>query len=254
MANTKGNQHIGGSVQWFRELNSTQDELRRIVQTSENTDPGLVIAARNQTAGKGMGENVWEGEPNKNLASSFYLRPAFLNPDQQFYINIFTSLAVFDLVRSLLKRTTVKIKWPNDIYAGKGKIAGILIQHAIRGNRIEHSLVGIGINANQLQFETSKAVSLRMLTDREHDVHTLLSQLLDLLNQYYTRIKTGELDVCRNAYKSALLGIDQWMHFRYRNTEIIARITGISPLGFLQLETETKKRIECDLKEIEFII
>jgi BirA family biotin operon repressor/biotin-[acetyl-CoA-carboxylase] ligase len=254
MATTQGKQPIGGSVRWCRQLDSTQDELRRLIQTTENPHHGLVIAALNQTEGKGMGENLWEGEPNKNLVFSFYIQPEFLTPEQQFYINIFTSLAVFDLIRSMVKRSTVKIKWPNDIYVGNGKIAGILIQHAIQGTKIEHSLVGIGINVNQLQFITSNAVSLRNITSKNHDIPQLLFQLLALLNQYYDRIRTGELEACRNTYKNALFGMDRWMHFRYRNNVITAKITGISQLGFLELETEAKKNIECDLKEIEFIL
>lgn len=253
MATTEGQKPIGGSVHWYRELDSTQNELRRLVETTKNPEEGLLVAALHQTAGKGMGENLWEGEPGKNLAFSFYIRPTFLNPDQQFYINIFTSLAVFELIGSIVKPSPVKIKWPNDIYAGNGKIAGILIQHAIRGNLIVHSLVGIGLNINQCQFKNPNAVSIGNLTNREYDLREMLTNLLTHLNRCYTNIQSGKLEASRKAYKNALLGKDQWMQFRYRNNRINARITGISQMGFLQLETDTKTKIECDLKEIEFL-
>ena len=82
------------------------------------------------------------------------------------------------------------VKWPNDIYAGDRKIAGILIENTLAGQRIVRSIAGIGVNINQTRFESDapNPVSLKQLTGIENDVETvarlIASEILSLAGLY----------------------------------------------------------------------
>ena len=113
---------------------------------------GTVVLARTQRSGKGRRGNNWESEPCKNLTFSIILYPGFLKASDQFRLNKVISLGIYDHVRSIIMQhdekcdRTVSIKWPNDIYAGSDKISGILLENAIRQDKISHSIIGIGLN------------------------------------------------------------------------------------------------------------
>jgi len=249
------NNIIGHKISWIDSVDSTNDELARQIKSKKNLHPGHTIVAKQQTFGKGQGKNKWEGEPGKNLTFSFFVQPAFLKADQQFYLNMFVSLGVYDLVKSMYD-SPVKIKWPNDIYIEHRKIGGILISHIISGNDILYSIVGIGLNVNQTKFinQLPNPVSMKQITGHNLDISMVLSNLLEQLNHHYNLIMNGEFQECRDAYKSALFGYYKWLRFRYEKDLIVARITGVTDTGILQLQSSDKSRIECDLKEIEFII
>src|SRR5690606_6994433 len=83
-----------------------------------------------------------------NLTFSVVLRPTFLSIRDQFYLIVVASLSVHDAVRQLLD-SPIFVKWPNDVIANGGKIAGILIENQLQGAAIQASVVGIGLNVNQ---------------------------------------------------------------------------------------------------------
>ena len=159
---------------------------------STNSDPavldpeaphGLVVAAREQTAGRGQRGNTWESGPGLNLSFSIVLRPAGIHPARQFCISEAVALAVAETVEEELCRNGVDdpvyVKWPNDIYVGDRKICGILIENTITGTHIDKSIVGIGLNVNQREFlsDAPNPVSLIQLTARETPLDSLLDRL-----------------------------------------------------------------------------
>lgn len=169
----------------FRELGSTNSYLK------ENLD-GLpqyaVVTADYQTAGRGQRGNGWEAEPGKNLLMSMlYYPPEGLHPSCQFMISKAVSLATVETVDKLLEgvgHPEVCVKWPNDIYVGDMKVAGILIEHSIQSAcRIAHSVIGIGLNVNQRDFRSDapNPVSIIDFTDREIPVETVSAILRESL-------------------------------------------------------------------------
>lgn len=143
--------------------------------------------AREQTAGRGQRGNSWEAEPGKNITLSLILRPEQLPAMRQFELSEAVALAVADTVESL-GIGHVAVKWPNDIYVGDRKIAGILIENTLSGNLISRSIVGIGLNVNQREFHSDapNPVSALQLTGREHNVEDLalrmVQRILDRLS------------------------------------------------------------------------
>ena len=250
------NSTLGNSITWLSSVDSTNDEMNRRIREGVKPLPGLVIAAAEQTKGRGLGANTWSSEAGKNLTFSLYLEPGFLSADRQFYLNMAVSLAVCQFVGSMIPGKLVKIKWPNDIYIDARKVAGILINHAISGNEILYSVVGIGLNVNQTFFrdDIPNPVSMQMATNHTYELNEVLKELLSIMNRDYKLLADGHLETLRSAYKDALFGYYQWMRFRRNDSVISARITGVSESGLLQLEQPGQERIECDLKEIEFLV
>lgn len=247
---------VGNKINWLNKVNSTNDEMLRLISSGNDYDEGEVLATMEQFAGKGLGANKWISTPGKNLTFSILLKPDFLKADQQFFLNIVIALGVYDFVNAILKNKLVKIKWPNDIYITDKKIGGILISHSISGNSIVHTVVGIGVNINQIKFKTGikNPVSLKHLTKVDHDLNYCLDILLEKINIRYFQLRNGNQILLRNDYIDALFGYFKWMKFLYDGTTIMARITGVSDMGLLQLETHDQRKFECDLKEIEFLI
>lgn len=163
---------------------------------STNSDPavldpeaphGLVVAAREQTAGRGQRGNTWESGPGLNLSFSIVLRPGDLHAARQFCISEAVALAVAETVEEELRRNgvgdPVYVKWPNDIYVGDRKICGILIENTVTGTHIDKSIVGIGLNVNQREFlsDAPNPVSIIQLTARETPLQPLLDHLTSRL-------------------------------------------------------------------------
>ena len=156
---------------------------------STNSDPlvlaadaphGLTVAAVSQTAGRGQRGNSWESAPGLNLCFSTVLRPRHIDARRQFVLSMAVAMAVARCVgRELGSEADVSVKWPNDIYVGDRKIAGILIENTLTGMNIDKAVVGVGLNVNQLEFvsDAPNPVSLAMLSGRSHDTGALLGEL-----------------------------------------------------------------------------
>ena len=244
---------IGNKITWFDSLASTHDHLNcHLFEYAE----GEIIIAKNQHSGRGFGQNFWESEEGKNLTFSFYIKPEDVTADQQFYLNMAISLGVFDFIQSLLPGYQIKVKWPNDIYIENGKAGGILIHHAVSGNQILHSVIGIGVNVNQTIFvsEAPNPVSLRQFHGKDLDLNDGLAGLCDRLNHRLAILRGGGFSELKTDYMSALFGSGEWRIYKVKNETVSAKIEGISNYGLLRISTREGKKIECDFKEIEFVI
>ena len=177
---------IGRKLIEFKKVESTNKTSLELQQEEILLD-GTVIRAYEQSSGKGQETNQWESEKGKNLTISVVLYPFFIEPARQFLINIFISLSVMDLVSELLPGKNVKIKWPNDIYVDKKKVAGILINNTIKGNSFDYSVIGIGININQEVFKSdaSNPVSVKNILGKKIGRELLLARLLGVFEKEY---------------------------------------------------------------------
>jgi len=239
----------------FDSLDSTNIQAAKLATESELPE-GTVIVAREQAHGRGQDCSSWESEPGKNLTCSMLFYPRFLPVGRQFELSKVVALGVWKTVSDLLPDDMVKIKWPNDIYTGDRKVAGILIQNSILGETLDSSIIGIGLNANQLVFRSGapNPVSLRMATGKEYDLDLLLEQLVKNIDEYYNILKSNPLGDIDKLYFDKLYRKNVMSKFRKDGKIIRARITGLSEYGHLLLETADGSSLECEIKEIEFII
>jgi len=162
-------------IKWFEELDSTNDELLRHISEYDNLS---VVAAFRQTAGRGQRGNRWESAGGENLTFSLLVKPENLPAAEFMALTYLPTLAVKGWLCA--QGVPAVIKWPNDIYVGKRKICGMLVENALSGSRIASSVIGIGLNLNQTDFPGNLAnpVSLKQLTGKDYRLETALEELL----------------------------------------------------------------------------
>lgn len=247
---------IGKKIVHLKEIDSTNRYMMDWV-ARDRPEEGTMVISDFQTAGRGVDENRWESEHGRNLTFSFVLYPHFLAIEAQFYLNKAISLGVYDLVREMIPgNIKVSIKWPNDIYVGDHKVAGILIQNGVKSNRFDSCVVGIGLNVNQEGFgqDVSNPVSLKMVTGIESDLQMILDRMNIRLKERLKLLKEGSKQDLDEQYLKVLYRFRELAAFHYKGENIHAMISGVNRYGQLLLEIPGDRIIECDLKEIKFII
>ncbi len=237
---------------FYDSLESTNEKLKEITEEKDIPEFSVVMAGH-QTAGKGQEGNSWESEKGKNLTVSILLKPDFLSPANQFYISKIVSIALLWILKELSIES--KIKWPNDIYVGDKKIAGILIENKIMGNTLSESIVGIGLNVNQQEFLSGakNPVSIKDILNKDVDINDTLENLLEKLMFLYKGPYEGETDTIDEAYLKNLYRREGIFSFRDINGEFQAEISDIETSGILVLR-DTKGNVRrYAFKEVEFV-
>ena len=130
---------------------------------SEKLEDFTIVSANQQLNGRGQMGTQWESEAGKNLTFSVLKYFKNYQIQEQFLLNIITSLAVYNTLKNLFI-PNLRVKWPNDILSGNFKICGILIENNLKNNIIQSSIIGFGLNVNQLEFgNLKKASSLKKI-------------------------------------------------------------------------------------------
>ena len=236
----------------FNELDSTNNYANQLVK--EKAAQGTVVLAHYQESGRGQVGNFWESERDKNLLFSVILYPGFLEAGKQFYISKAVSLALAELLKEQLN--DVKIKWPNDIYVGEKKIAGILIENTVKGITLDSSIVGVGLNVNQERFfsDAPNPVSMKQLLKKDFDIQDILKAFLQKLENYIEVLREGRLEKVDAEYFRSLFRNEGFHTYRKDGKEFSARIAGIGSFGQLQLEEPDGNVTEYMFKEVEFVV
>lgn len=246
-------------ITWFDSIDSTNSEARKRLPANAKMS---VYAAKFQTAGRGQRGNKWSSAAGQNLTFSVLLN--FTHPQMpvlavrnQFLLTIASALSVSDLLQKLNIRNS--IKWPNDIYIGRRKVCGMLIENIVGSAGLEHSIIGIGLNLNQTEFPpelvnpTSVLVSSGLRTVPEE----VLDDFLDIFSEYIPYLSDIEgINEIRNKYVSRLfgLGVSREYHDCLRNVDFTGTIKGISEEGLLLMEMPDKTVSNYSFKEVSYII
>lgn len=250
----------GFEILIFDELQSTNDFLRdRISAGADIID--TVVVARHQTAGKGMGENRWESQHGKNLLFSIALNVSFLKAEEQFKISQAVAVAILNVISTKLltpsNSSNSFIKWPNDIYINSRKLAGMLIQNTISGMLMQTSIIGIGLNVNQMKFsdDVPNPVSMKMLTGIDFDLDLLLKELIVNIKSAVESLRTesGKASV-DEMYRNNLFRFGRWADYEIDNEIKTLIINGYDKYGRLCLCDKNGHDFVCDIKEIRFIM
>lgn len=239
------------NIHWFETLLSTQDYLKS--SFDESMPKWTIIAAKEQTKGKGQGQNIWESEKDMNLTFSILLYPNFLEAKDQFIITQILSLGIHDFFSKYL--SNVFIKWPNDIYIGNNKICGILVQNQILGMEYSTAICGIGININQTKFKYApNPTSMKLELNKNFDLDILLNEVLDCIRMRYEKLENNLNDDYKEEYLEKLLFNNVWRKYAHCDTKTIeAKIIDVDEFGRLILENKDGITIIADLKQIKFL-
>lgn len=233
---------------------STNDFAAQMIQSGENVFEGTVIVTDNQMAGRGQRGNIWEASMGENLTFSIIFKPNFLKASDQFQLNVAISLGVFDFLSEFIDEG-LTVKWSNDIYHKNQKMGGILIENTLQGYYIGHSVVGIGLNINQTQFENLIATSLRNVTQNplKYDLSEMLKKLLESLEKNYVQIKNNNYESLKMRYLSNLFRFEEYHYFRKNGQQFLGQIVGIDETGKLGIDTKGVV-LFFDFKEVEFVV
>lgn len=226
---------IGTTKVHLNEVDSTNNYARRLIQDKMPIE-GTVITADVQTNGRGQRSKKWETEANLNLTCSYILHPAFLAAENQFALSAAAALAVFKTVSKFLPNEPIKIKWPNDVLVNQKKIAGILIENNLRGMNLHTSIVGIGLNVNQVSFrEVFKATSIKLLS-QETDLNLVLESLNENLEKYYLRLRDGRRTTILSEFNSHLFGVGEKLKISINEKEEDIEVISVLETGEIQLK------------------
>ena len=219
-----------------------------------DTKDFVLVTADHQTAGRGQRDHHWEDEDGANLLVGIKMRNLNIPVSWHFKLTQIFSIAITDALRTYLG-TRVKIKWPNDIYVDKKKIAGMIFENKIEGNCIAESIVGFGINVNQTLFNSDapNPTSLQIELGHEIDRAVLLRKIIMHLPKMIEMVKDGKYNQLAFDYERRLYALDT--HHLYKDTEgyFKAQIHAIAEDGMLSLMDETGRIRHYYFNEVQLI-
>jgi BirA family biotin operon repressor/biotin-[acetyl-CoA-carboxylase] ligase len=236
----------------FQSLDSTNSKLHEFMAHKDLAEFSAVIASH-QTAGRGQIGNSWESEKDQNLTFSIVLYPHFLKIQKQFRITQMITTAITDVLIDIIP--DISIKWPNDIYAGNKKIAGILIENSLSGATISSTIVGVGLNVNQEVFisDAPNPVSMRMLTQTTFDLDALFMQIRQaMIFRYIQWLEHGIRSIKKDYFKR-LYRNEGFFEYRDENGSFMAKIDNIQDSGHLLLTDASGKPRIYAFKEVSFV-
>ena len=168
---------------------------------------GVVVLARQQTAGRGQYGRSWLAPPDSSVLMSILLfpPPALRRPAM---LTAWVAVSVCELCRQLTG-LPARIKWPNDVLIQDRKVCGILIEQRASGADRIAAVAGIGLNVTQSAavFEETgltEAASLAVFSDESFDCRQVAGELLVRLEEEYQRLELGDFAALEHRWKKYL--------------------------------------------------
>lgn len=238
--------------EWLERVDSTNTHCMKKAQAGELE--GYVVAAFFQEQGRGQRGNTWESEDGKNLTFSLLLRPNFLRVEEQFSLSKVIALSICDWIN--LEGVKPKIKWPNDIFIGDKKVAGVLIENSFSGSTLDVSVIGIGLNLNQYDFSPylPNPTSMMKITGKQYSPEVVLSEIAVSIQMRYLQLKYGLKNKVDEDYITSLYRYNEFCNYSNSNGRFKAKIIDVKPTGELILETESGELKSFGFKEVNFEI
>jgi len=232
---------------------STNQYLKQLV-LKNLVDDYTVVTTENQTHGRGQMGASWISETGKNLTFSMLIFFENLNASHHVYLNCAVSLALYDTLKDL-SVPDLKVKWPNDIMSGNQKLCGILIENILQGNRINKSIIGIGLNVNQVNFgQLQNVSSLQLLLGIPMDLDKILISLINSLKNRLKILSTPKINSLKKQYEQVLFRKNKVSTFASKTETLFTGIIkGLSDDGKLIVYTEDGVLQEFALKEVRLL-
>ena len=235
-------------ITWYDTIDSTNSEaLRRLPELPS----GTVLAAREQTAGRGQRGNTWFTEPGKNLTFSIVLKPSALAAGEAHLLNYLASVAVAEFLEGY--GVSSSIKWPNDIYVGRKKICGILVENSLSGGCVAASVIGIGININQTEFpQLANATSLSLATGREYVLEDCLKAFMEVFESLQPHLEGLPAAYTSHLFQKGTQA--RYIDYLLGGQEFTGTIHGVTPDGRLKIITDAREERLYRFKEVGYIL
>lgn len=233
--------------------NSTNTYLKNLLKEKQVKDLSCIWAL-SQTQGRGQQGAKWISEPGKNLTFSVLKKFENLSSEYHFLLNMEVSLAIFRALKKLYI-PDLAVKWANDILSSKKKICGILIENTLHKEQISSSIIGIGVNVNQVFFNNLPNVSsLQKIMGHPFDLEEVLLLICQELEVSLKSLSPTRFETMLDEYHTHLFRKDKPSTFEYPNGErFMGYIRGVSHNGQLQVEQEDALMSSFSLKEIKLL-
>jgi len=234
-------------------IDSTNDFLKDLSR-NQLLDNFTTVVAQKQTKGKGQMGATWDSEEGKNLIMSILVKDILQNVDEIFHLNVAIALSVLQVLQNC-KVPNLSVKWPNDIMSDHKKICGILIENSFKSDTKIESIVGIGLNVNQQQFENlQKASSMSVITNAEFDLDIILNKIIFQIKKNCSWILSNQSDKLWQEYHKHLFKINVPMAFEDANlNKFMGIIKGVSPEGRLEVAVEDDSVKSFGIKEVQIL-
>ena len=237
-------------IHYIEHTTSTNDEARDAKYSHMD-----VIWSDSQSSGRGQRGHSWHSAVGENLTFSVVLHPQFLPIVEQFLISEVVSLALIDTMAEY--SIECRTKWTNDLYAGDAKLAGVLIEHSLAGDTLARTIVGIGLNVNQITFpdDLPNPVSMTQLRGGAFNRLQVLECFVRNLERWYSQLERGDKNIIESRYRESMYHLDEEHTYAYASGERFrASIRGVRSSGELRLEHHDGTIREYAFKEVEFVL
>ena len=228
------NKIIGKNLIVLDSVDSTNDYLKKL--GNEGCENGTVVAAREQTKGKGRLGRTWQTKKDDGIAFSVLLRPN-VAPSEVSAITPLAGLAVCKAIREYTKLDCV-IKWPNDIIIGRKKLVGILTEMSAEFDAVEYVITGIGINVDHTSFPEEiafKATSLLLETGRHIDKNEFIACVLEHLENEFVKNNLELTPTALSEYTDLCATVGRSVTFQRGTRRISGMAVGVSEHGELKV-------------------
>jgi BirA family biotin operon repressor/biotin-[acetyl-CoA-carboxylase] ligase len=230
---------VGRPLVLYDAVPSTNTVLRDLARTG--TAEGMTVLAESQTAARGRGGKPWFSPPGVNLYASVLLRPA-IAPGAAAVFSFVSSLALTDAIREL--GIAPAIKWPNDVLVKRRKVAGTLAEVAIAGDRLEHVILGVGVNVNVelealragLGAAAQHATSLREALGRPVERNALAAAFLNYLDEWLITYRDQGAPALLRAWRDLEIVTGRRVQVWEDGAGFEGRALGVSAEGYLEVE------------------
>ncbi len=222
-----------GPVIFNQSLDSTNLTAKKLADSG--TVDGTVVLCDEQSSGRGRQGRDWQATPGLDLTFSAVVRNL---SDRMSLLPVAAAVAVCESCDDVAG-TDTRIKWPNDVWIGRNKVAGILIEAKPRG---DWAVVGVGLNVNSQKehFPESlrdQATSLLIKTDNEVERETLLRSFLECLDKHVEELRDGTTAHLLRFYRSRDVLRGLTIGWEAGGSEHRGRAEGIDDSGNLIVST-----------------
>lgn len=234
-------------------IDSTNSFVRQFYEGDPNFEP-VCVRALTQTKGRGQRGSNWRSKPGENLTFSILYPQEKLNISRHFLLSAVISMAILEALQ-VENIPELKVKWPNDILSARFKIGGILIENIVKAEGIVASIIGIGLNVNQVDFDgLPQASSLKVVSKKQFDLDNLLELLLFRIEENLKKLpQLSDAEILKE-YERNMFRIGKVSVFEKPGQgRFNGIIKGVTAEGKLSLELEDGVSETFDLKEVRLL-
>jgi BirA family biotin operon repressor/biotin-[acetyl-CoA-carboxylase] ligase len=238
-----GTEFVGNTIMAYRDVKSTNDIAAR--EAEKGAEEGTVIVAEEQTQGRGRQGRSWHSPFGSGAYVSIILRPD-LKPDLAPGLSLVAGLSLAEVLEQYCPKQ-VGIKWPNDVLLRGRKTAGILTELSAERGKINHVVVGVGININQTSLDFPD--ELLDIATSVRNVHGTMVDRVELVKRFLRSFEQEYKSYCESLLEPSRSRIRKYSSLLGRNVRVETgkkayegKAVDINEQGLLVVEIDGKRR------------